>query len=838
VTGLFYGRLNQLTMLKSYFLLAWRNIRRNKVSSIINTAGLSISIAAALLIIIFIRYELSYDRFHKDAGRIFQVTLNGNMNGQEFFGGNTPPPIGQALYSNIPEIESFTRFYKTNDLVVRYANNSNDLRYFTEKNVLGADSNFLTLFSFPVKEGSPATALLKPGSVVLTEAMAIKYFGAENALGKTLLLGGERKPFVVTAVLKNVPAASSVQFDFLIPMADNPVVKRMGWSWVWRLMVTYVKLRSNIDAGAASVKQIESKFPAVVRVQAASGFSRIGKPFDEFIKKGGKWDFHLLPLTRIHLYANAYNMPWLANVSDSKYIWIFSCVALFILILACVNFMNLSTAQASKRAKEIGIRKVMGSVRRQLIFQFLAESFVYVIISAVAAFGIVLLLIKPFSIIASIPVGAEQIINYFILGVSLLLIVTVGLLAGIYPAFYMTKFAPVSVLKGNDITKSGKGNTMFRNGLVVFQFAVSTIIIICTLVVYHQLQYFQKTDLGFTKENVVVISSTNRLGKSEESFRQTISQLPGVRAASVTSSIPTGSLFGDSYVPEPGGNDLPQTKELDLNSFLVDDQFVPALQIRLTQGRNFSREFADSSSVIINEQAARQIGWKHPIGKWLTYPGGDGTRFQVIGIMHDFNVVSLQFPIEAFALFYTSSKTYDLGVTDIIVRLDGDPRKPLEAMNNTWKTFVSGEPFDYNFLDASFDRQYRSEQRLGTLFTLFAGLSVFIACLGLFGLSVYIAERRTKEIGIRKVLGASEKRLVALLSKDFLQLMLLAVVMAFPLAWWAMDNWLQSFAYRIKMSWTDFILAATATLCVALFTVSFQAIRAAMANPVKSLRAE
>ena len=825
-------------MLKSYFLLAWRNIRRNKVSSIINTAGLSISIAAALLIIIFIRYELSYDRFHKDAGRIFQVTLNGNMNGQEFFGGNTPPPIGQALYSNIPEIESFTRFYKTNDLVVRYANNSNDLRYFTEKNVLGADSNFLTLFSFPVKEGSPATALLKPGSVVLTEAMAIKYFGAENALGKTLLLGGERKPFVVTAVLKNVPAASSVQFDFLIPMADNPVVKRMGWSWVWRLMVTYVKLRSNIDAGAASVKQIESKFPAVVRVQAASGFSRIGKPFDEFIKKGGKWDFHLLPLTRIHLYANAYNMPWLANVSDSKYIWIFSCVALFILILACVNFMNLSTAQASKRAKEIGIRKVMGSVRRQLIFQFLAESFVYVIISAVAAFGIVLLLIKPFSIIASIPVGAEQIINYFILGVSLLLIVTVGLLAGIYPAFYMTKFAPVSVLKGNDITKSGKGNTMFRNGLVVFQFAVSTIIIICTLVVYHQLQYFQKTDLGFTKENVVVISSTNRLGKSEESFRQTISQLPGVRAASVTSSIPTGSLFGDSYVPEPGGNDLPQTKELDLNSFLVDDQFVPALQIRLTQGRNFSREFADSSSVIINEQAARQIGWKHPIGKWLTYPGGDGTRFQVIGIMHDFNVVSLQFPIEAFALFYTSSKTYDLGVTDIIVRLDGDPRKPLEAMNNTWKTFVSGEPFDYNFLDASFDRQYRSEQRLGTLFTLFAGLSVFIACLGLFGLSVYIAERRTKEIGIRKVLGASEKRLVALLSKDFLQLMLLAVVIAFPLAWWAMDNWLQSFAYRIKMSWTDFILAATATLCVALFTVSFQAIRAAMANPVKSLRAE
>jgi len=825
-------------MLKSYFLLAWRNIRRNKVSSIINTAGLSISIAAALLIIIFIRYELSYDRFHKDAGRIFQVTLNGNMNGQEFFGGNTPPPIGQALYSNIPEIESFTRFYKTNDLVVRYANNSNDLRYFTEKNVLGADSNFLTLFSFPVQEGSPATALLKPGSVVLTEAMAIKYFGAENALGKTLLLGGERKPFVVTAVLKNVPAASSVQFDFLIPMADNPVVKRMGWSWVWRLMVTYVKLRSNIDAGAASVKQIESKFPAVVRVQAASGFSRIGKPFDEFIKKGGKWDFHLLPLTRIHLYANAYNMPWLANVSDSKYIWIFSCVALFILILACVNFMNLSTAQASKRAKEIGIRKVMGSIRRQLIFQFLAESFVYVIISAVAAFGIVLLLIKPFSIIASIPVGAEQIINYFILGVSLLLIVTVGLLAGIYPAFYMTKFAPVSVLKGNDITKSGKGNTMFRNGLVVFQFAVSTIIIICTLVVYHQLQYFQKTDLGFTKENVVVISSTNRLGKSEESFRQTISQLPGVRASSVTSSIPTGSLFGDSYVPEPGGNDLPQTKELDLNSFLVDDQFVPALQIRLTQGRNFSREFADSSSVIINEQAARQIGWKHPIGKWLTYPGGDGTRFQVIGIMHDFNVVSLQFPIEAFALFYTSSKTYDLGVTDIIVRLDGDPRKPLEAMNNTWKTFVSGEPFDYNFLDASFDRQYRSEQRLGTLFTLFAGLSVFIACLGLFGLSVYIAERRTKEIGIRKVLGASEKRLVALLSKDFLQLMLLAVVIAFPLAWWAMDNWLQSFAYRIKMSWTDFILAATATLCVALFTVSFQAIRAAMANPVKSLRAE
>jgi len=825
-------------MLKNYLTLAWRTIRRNKISSVINTSGLSISMAAALLIIIFIRYELSYDRFHKDAGRIFQVTLNGNMNGQEFFGGNTPPPIGPALFSNIPEIESFTRFYKTNDLVVRYASNNSDLRYFTEKNVLGADSNFLTLFDFPLKEGSPATALVKPGSIVITEAMAIKYFGAENALGKTLLLAGERKPFVVTAVLKNVPAASSVQFDFLIPMADNPVVKRMSWSWVWRLMVTYIKLRSNIDQGPASVRQIESKFPAIVRVQAASGFNRIGKPFDAFIKNGGKWDFHLLPLTRIHLYAGAYSMPWLANVSDSKYVWIFSCIGLFIVILACVNFMNLSTAQASKRAKEVGIRKVMGSVRRQLIFQFLAESFTYVLLSAVAAFGIVLLLIKPFSTIAAIPLGVSQVINPFIIGGSLLLVIIVGLLAGIYPAFYMTKFAPVLVLKGNEVAKDGKGNALFRNGLVVFQFAVSTIIIICTLVVYHQLKYFQQTDLGFTKENVVVISSTNRLGKSEESFRQAISQLPGVRAASVTSSVPTGSLFGDSYVPEPTGSDLPQTKELDLNSFLVDDQFVPALQIKLAQGRNFSRAFADSSSVIINEQAARQIGWKQAIGKWLTYPGGDGTRFRVIGVMHDFNVVSLQFPIDAFALFYTSSKTYNLGVSNIVVRLNGDSRGRLEAINNTWKTFVSGEPFDYNFLDASFDRQYRSEQRLGTLFTLFAALSVFIACLGLFGLSVYIAERRTKEIGIRKVLGASEKRLVALLSKDFFQLMLLAVIIAFPLAWWAMDNWLQSFAYRIKISWADFMLAGTATLCIALFTVSFQAIKTAIANPVKSLRSE
>ena len=823
-------------MIKNYFKTAWRNMIRNKTNSFINVSGLSIGIACVLMILIYIRNELRYDKFHKDADRIFQVVLNGNMSGQEFWGGNTAPPVGAALTNNIPEIESYTRFYKPNDIVVRYEENGRSA-FFTEKNILAVDSNFLQLFGFKMLEGDAATALMKPGSVVITESIAKKYFGDEKAIGKTLSMREDKRPFTVTAVLKDLPSSSSIQFEFLTPVADFPVVKRFSWSWVWRLMVCYVKLKPNVPTDKAGIQKIESKFPGVVRVQAANGFRRIGKPFDEFIKSGGKWDFHLLPLTDVHLRSGNINLPWLSHISNIKYIYIFGSIALFIILLACVNFMNLSTARASSRMKEVDIRKVSGSTKAQLIKQFLSEAILYSFISSVIAVILVLLLLKGFSTIIEEPVNFQTAFTPAIWIALIGLTILIGFLAGSYPAFYLTSFKPVLVLKGKNLFSPGKRTLFLRNGLVVFQFFISTLLIIGTIVVLKQLYFFRNTDLGFNKENVVVISSSNRLASGEETFKQSLKQMPGVLNASITTSIPSANAFGDSYQPEDEGNK--KSAEINLNSFMVDDAFIPTLNIKVVKGRNFSKEFNDSASVILNEEAVQQIGWKDPVGKWLEYPGGNNVRFLVIGVVKNFNTQSLQNPIVPFALFHPSSKTYGWGESNTVVRIKGgNIRSTIQQFEDQWKTFTNTEPFDYSFLDEAFDAQYRSEQRLGSIFSIFAALSIFIACLGLFGLSAFMAEKRTKEIGVRKVLGASVPNVVALLSKDFLKLTLVASVIAFPVAWYFMNKWLEDFAYRINISWTVFFIAALCTLLVALLTVSFQAIKAAIANPVKSLRTE
>ena len=396
----------------------------------------------------------------------------------------------------------------------------------------------------------------------------------------------------------------------------------------------------------------------MVKVQAANGFKRIGKPFDEFLKSGGKWDLHLMPLTDVHLRSATIGMPWLSHISNIKYIYIFGSIALFIILLACVNFMNLSTARASRRSKEVGIRKVAGSTRAQLIKQFLSEAFLYSFISSIVAVALVALLLEGFSMIIDEPISFQTAFSPLIWSSLLALTIVVGLLAGSYPALYLTSFKPVLVLKGKNLLSGNKKNLLIRNGLVIFQFTISTMMIVGTLVVLKQLQFFRNTDMGFNKENVLIITSTNRLGESEENFRDAITQMPGIISASITSSIPSGSVFGDSYKAQPDEN-ASSVKDIGLSSFMVDESFIPTLNIKVVQGRNFSKEFSDSSSVILNQEAVKQIGWKDPIGKWVDYPGGDDVRFKVIGVVRNFNIESLQATITPFALFHISSKTYN-----------------------------------------------------------------------------------------------------------------------------------------------------------------------------------
>ena len=823
-------------MFRNYFKIGLRNISRNKVSSIINISGLAIGIACVVFILFYVQDELRYDHFFKDANHIYQVNLEVNMGGQEYVSGTTPPPAGPALVNTFPEIETYTRYFNASDEVVRSEENKQVENYFTESNVHGVDSNFLQVFNYKMSEGNAATCLLQPNSVVITEQMAKKYFGNINPMGRVLLFDDDRKPFTVTGVLKDLPPQSTLQFDMLRPISSYPLVKRFSWSWVWTQMATYVKLRNNVANNALDIQKLESKFPAMVKTQAANAFKRIGQPLEELEKKGGKYIIHLQPLTALHLYSAGIGTS-LTTLSDIKYVYIFSVIALFIIILACVNFMNLSTAQSAKRAKEVGIRKVLGSVKSQLIKQFFTEAFIYTIISTAIALLLVLVLIEPFNRLSGKVLSFDLLFSNYNIFYLLLLIIITGFLAGSYPSFYLTSFKPVEVLKGKFL-KTNLGNLFLRNGLVIFQFTISTALIVCTIIMFQQLQFTRNKNMGLNKENVIVLANSNRLGTAEETFRQQVSGMPGIKNASITTSVPTKYLFTDGYVPVANNNEQ-VAKDISLTSYIVDYDFVPTLQLQILKGRNFSKDFTDSTSVIVNEETVKQIGWKSPLGEYLEYPGGNNQKFKIIGVVKDFNIQSLHNAIVPFALFHSSSKTYDIGSSFIVARVEpGETNNVLGKLESKWKSFAPATPFDYSFLDEEFNALYRSDKRMGAVFGLFTMLSIFVACLGLFGLVTFTAERRTKEIGIRKVLGASVHGVVRLLSKDFLKLVFIAALIAFPLAWWAMNKWLEDFVYRININWMVFVAAGVVVLLIAFITVSFKAIKAAIANPVKSLRSE
>ncbi|HEV7781211.1 MAG TPA: ABC transporter permease, partial [Chitinophagaceae bacterium] len=724
-------------MIKNYFKIAWRNMIRNRVNSFINIAGLAIGMICVILILFYVEDELKYDRFLQHASRIYQVNLEGTDNGVVGVSGNTGPAVGPTMVKEFPEIEACVRIHRPGDKMVSYEQNKQAANYFTEKHLLAVDSNFLQVFTYETIAGDPATCLEKPDAVVLTKETAQKYFGNSNPIGKTLLIGNEKKPYAVSAVVANIPSQSSIQFDMLVPISSYPDVKRRSWNWWWLQVNTYVKLRDNAGTDKESITKIEAKFPAMVKQHA---FTRNNPTFEEFIKKGNKLTYHLQPLTSVHLYASGMGTTArLTTLGDIKYVRIFSFIALIIIILACVNFMNLSTAQSAKRSKEVGIRKVLGSEKKQLVKQFLVEAVLHSLVAMVIALVCVLLLLKPFNAIAGKSLDFNLLFtgNMWILVLGLAL--CTGLFAGSYPAFYLTSFNPVKVLKGMKLFRSSFGSLFIRNGLVVFQFTISTALIIATIVIYQQLQFTRSKDLGFDKENVVIISNSERLGQQEESFRQELTKLPAVANAAITTGIPIIENFGDTYVPVPGAAGEQLIKEIPLSSFMIDYDFIPTLDIRMLKGRNFSRDFSDSGSVILNETAARQIGWQDPVGMTLEYPGNNQS-FKVIGVAKDFNIGSLQTAVAPFALFHASSRTYGLGHSYIMARMKpGNMSTYLSQLESKWKGFAPNTPFDYSFLDSELDALYRSEKRMGTIFIIFTVLSIFVACLGLFGLAAYTA---------------------------------------------------------------------------------------------------
>ncbi|MDN4165074.1 ABC transporter permease [Cytophagales bacterium LB-30] len=798
-------------MIRNYFKVAMRNIMRQKFYSGLNIMGLSIGIAACLLIVLYLRFELSYDTFHTDIDRIYQVDLHGKIAGQEIFTATTCSPMAQALENEVPEVEMATRLLSDNGYVMRYGE-----RAFTENSIMYADSNFFRFFSFPLLEGDAANALREPRSLVMTEEMAQKYFGSEPAVGKTIQMD---ESYTVTGVVANVPKNSHFRFDFLISSASLPLMS--NGIWLNNNLYTYLKLRPNtgIEAFPTHFAGFVSKYigPEVEQF--------MGITLAKFEEQGGEFGYYLTPMKDIHLSSTTRDQ--FEEGGNLSYLYIFGAIAGFIILIACINFMNLSTAKSAGRAKEVGLRKTLGSYRSHLILQFLTESLIYTFTATLLAYLMVWQALPGFNYISGKELSAAFLLEPSFLAISLLLIVLVGVLAGSYPAFYLTSFQVSEVLKGK--VRDGMKGGAIRSTLVVVQFGISIFLIICTGVIYSQLQFFQNRNMGLDKNQVIVVQNTGYLEANRDAFREALEQKSAVVAASYTTNVVPG-VNNTTIFRTPGS-----TTDHISGRYYADYAHQEALGFELVDGRYFSKEMAsDSLAGVINEAAAREFGYAKAVGEeFIDFDGnGQERRIRIIGVIKDFNFESMKTEVRPLII--------QLGTTanQMLVRYQGEPQQALASIEQTWKEIAPNQPFDYQFLDQSFDALFRSEQRMGYVFTVFTGLAIFIACLGLVGLSAFTAEKRTKEIGVRKVMGASNTSVLVMLNREFTRLVLIAFVISVPFAWWVMDQWLADFAFRISMNVWIFVGAGVFTFLVALLTVSWQSYKAAVSNPVKALKYE
>jgi len=810
-------------MLRNYFKTALRNLWKYKGFSAINIVGLAIGLATGLLILIFVMDELSYDQFNKNADRIYRLDGEIKFGGNHFILAVAPAPAGPTVLREYPEVMKEVRFRGNGGRLVKKGNQN-----IREESVIMADSTLFDVFSLPMIAGDPHTALKEPRSVVLTEKMALKYFDGTNVVGKTLMIN-DSVPYKVTGVINEIPAQSHFHFDFFLSLSESEEAKRTDDGWLSNNFNTYLVLREGTDA-----KKFEAKMNQglIVNHVAPLVHAAVNISMEDFYKSGNMLQFQLTPLTSIHLHSN--KTAELDANGNIQYVYIFSAIAVFILLIACVNFMNLSTARSANRAKEVGIRKVLGSLRGNLIWQFIMESVLISFIAMVLAIGLAYLLLPVFNQLSAKHMEIGLFSRPWLLPSMVLLMLVVGLLAGSYPAFFLSAFRPILVLKGS--MSAGFKSSWLRNSLVVFQFGISIFLIVGTTVIYRQLSYIHSRELGFNREQVLIVNNPYVLGDGAKAFKDKLLNLPGVQGATLTGYLPTSDNRNDDAIfLSP---DLDIKKSISMQTWPVDDHYIPVLGMKMVEGRNFSKDFlTDSTAVIVNEAAVRLMQGRKPLESRLYEIDDIKTKkvkeYHIVGVVKDFNFNSLRQVVTPVVLFLQR----DYGrlalrvSTTNIHQLTGQ-------IENEWRRMAPSQPFSYNFMDEEFDNIYRSEQRMGGISLSFSLLAIFIACLGLFGLTAYAAEQRTREIGIRKVLGASVTGIIRLLSRDFLRLVVVAAIVAFPLAWWAMHSWLQDFAYRITIGWEVFAVAAGISVGIALLTVSFQAVKAALANPVKSLRSE
>jgi len=823
-------------MLKNYFLLALRNHLRNKFYTGINVAGLAIGIAACLVIMLFVKHEISYDAFNEKVDRIYRVNTELRFGAVHKKLALAGAQLNDLFLQNYPEIQSAVRLWDWGWINVRRPDHA---ERFAE-NVVWADSTLFAIFTIPVIEGDGRTALTEPNTVAISRKMAEKYFPEGNAVGKFLILN-EKVNHRVTAVFENLPSNSHFHYEMFRSMVELPEAKNMsliGGGW----MNLYLLLRPDADP-----QQLESKFPLFIEKYVGPQLADALQgeiTMEKFRAQGNEWRYWLTPLRDIHLHSDLEGE--LEATGNITYVYLFAAIAIFILVVACINFMNLATARSANRAREVGIRKVMGSLRTQLVRQFLTESFILSIVSFGLAIGIAWLFLPYFNELSlkqlSIPFNQAS-----FYGILLLATIAVGLLAGIYPSFFLSSFKPVNVLKGK--LALGTKNSIVRSSLVVFQFVISIILIVGTIAIQKQLRFVMNKKIGFQKDQVIVVHQASLLQNQLQSFKDEALKNTSITSATITGFLPVSGTWrnNNTYWPEgkiPTGEDIKDM--VSMQGWMVDNDYVKTLGMQIKMGRSFSPEFPSDStqSVVLNESAVEKFGLgAEPLGKKVSAFTGerpDGSpdpnsvkTWTVIGVVEDFHFANMRENIAPLALFLQRSDGY------VALRFKtNNTQEVLEKIETLWKTMAPGNAFEYSFLDEDYGKMYSSEKRLAKTFGIFAGLAIIIACLGLFALAAFTAEQRTKEIGIRKTLGASVSSIVFLLSKEYGKLVLIAFVLSTPIAWYGVDWWIQSYSYRAPLSFTIYIIAGGIALLIAVVTIGYQCIRAAMMNPATSLRSE